>query len=222
MSPDPLPAVAERASPLWLWLYGNGNIWGSIAGLFGVGLLFAGVIGTGWLAIVAGLYAIGAVAAPRTRMPDFSLPGGFTPAQLQARLDDMLAALKPAAGADVMMRMQSIRDQALGLMPKLDTQAMTAEDRYSFIELLSRYLPETLANYLKLPPLYRRYHALRDNRTAEQLLHEQVTVLDGQLAAMTERVFRADAQDLLVQGRFLQDKFKRGDLLDALRDGAKP
>lgn len=214
-------ATQRPVSRVWMWLYGDANLWGSAAGLAGVALFFAGLIGPGWLAIVAGLYAIGAVAAPRRRAPDFSLPGGFTVEDAARRFDEMLAALKAAAGAEVLERLASIREHALALLPKQASLALTEEDRYTLRELLARYLPETLANYFKLPPLYRRYHPVREGKTAEKLLAEQLGVLDGQLDSMMDRVFRAEAQDLLTQGRFLEDKFKRPDLIDHRTTGER-
>lgn len=223
MKPTTPALLALPAQPgrFWLWLYGNGNLLGSIAGLFGMGLFFAGFIGPGWFGIVAGLYGIGMVAAPQPKAQNFTLEGRFTIEDAQAQLDRMLTALKPAVEAKTWEQLQSICEHALTLFPKQDSLALNDEDRYTLRETIARYLPETLANYLKLPPLYRRYHAVRDGKTAEALLGEQLTTLDAGLKDMMDRVFRAEAQDMLTQGRFLEGKFKRPDLLQTLSDGDK-
>lgn len=217
-TPEPLapPAKPDR---FWLWLYGNGNLWGSIAGLAGMAAFFGGLIGPGWWAIVAGLYGIGLVAAPAPKAQNFTLEGRFTLADAQAQLDRMLAAIKPTVDAKVYAQLQAVCEHALTLFPKQDSLALNDEDRYMLRETIARYLPETLANYLKLPPLYRRYHAVRDGKTAEALLGEQLGTLDVGLKDMMDRVFRAEAQDLLTQGRFLEGKFKRPDLLQTLSGG---
>lgn len=219
-TPEPVatPAAPDR---FWLWLYGNGNLWGSVAGLVGMGLFFAGLIGPGWWAIVGGLYSVGLVAAPQPKAQNFTLAGRFTLAEAQAQLDRMLAALKPAVETKTYEQLQAVCEHALTLFPKQDSLALTDEDRYTLRETIARYLPETLANYLKLPPLYRRYHAVRDGKTAEVLLSEQLTTLDAGLKEMMDRVFRAEAQDLLTQGRFLEGKFNRPDLLQTLNSGEK-
>lgn len=206
----PAPAAGER---LWLWLYSDANVWGSLAGLGGVGLLFAGLIGPGWLAIVAGLYGIGALAAPRPRAPNFALSGSFSLDEARRHLADIVARLRGVAGAEVIAVLEQVCERLLALLPKQDSLALSEDDRHSLRETLARYLPETLANYLKLPPLYRRYHVLRDGKTAEKLLAEQLGVIDQQLRQLMDRVYRAEAQDMLSQGRFLDDKFKRPDLL---------
>jgi hypothetical protein len=46
---------------LLLALYGTANIAGCALALLGPALLFAGVIGPGWLLITAGLYGVGAL-----------------------------------------------------------------------------------------------------------------------------------------------------------------
>lgn len=219
-TPDP-HQLPQSPSRFWLWVYGNRNLWGSVAGLFGMGLFFSGVIGPGWLLIVAGLYAIAALAAPTPKAQTFTLEARYTLADAQAHLDRMLAALKPAVEAKTYAQLQSLCEHALTLFPKQDSMALTDEDRYTLRETLARYLPETLANYLKLPPLYRRYHAVRDGKSAEALLSEQLATLDVGLRDMMDRVFRAEAQDMLTQGRFLEDKFKRPDLLQALNSNLK-
>lgn len=216
------PPTPEPPDRFWLWLYGNGNLWGSVAGLGGMGLFFAGLIGPGWLAIVAGLYAVGAIAAPKPKVQTFTLESRFTLEDARAHLERMLAALKPAVDVKVYAQLQAICEHALTLFPKQDSMALTDEDRYTLRETLARYLPETLGNYLKLPPLYRRYHAVRDGKTAEALLSDQLTTLDAGLTDMTDRVFRAEAQDMLTQGRFLNDKFKRPDLLETLNTPGQP
>ena len=207
------PAPADH---FWMWLYGNGNLWGSIAGLAGMAAFFGGLIGPGWLAIVAGLYGIGLIAAPKPKAQNFTLEGRFTREDAQTQLDRMLAALQPAVAAKTWEQLRAICEHALTLFPKQDSLALNDEDRHTLRETIARYLPETLANYLKLPPLYRRYHAVRDGKTAEALLSEQLATLDAGLKDMMDRVFRAEAQDMLTQGRFLEGKFKRPELLPVM------
>lgn len=215
-------AQAEAPDRFWLWLYGNGNLWGSVAGLGGMALFFAGLIGPGWWAIVGGLYGIGLIAAPKPREQNFTLEGPFTLDDAREQLDRMLEALKPAVDAKIHEQLQTIAEHALAVFPQRDSMALNDEDRYTLRETVARYLPETLAHYLKLPPLYRRYHAVRDGKTAETLLSEQLAVLDAGLKDMMDRIYRAEAQDMLAQGRFLEGKFKRPDLLKVMKDSSTP
>lgn len=218
-------APTEQGLPaargFWVYVYSNANVWGSLAGLGGVAMMFAGLIGPGWLAIVAGLYGIGALAAPKPRAPDFHAPAGLNEEAVARHLDEVIAAAKGANANEASELLVSIKAQVLSLLPKLDSPALTEEDRFILRETLGRYLPDTLANYLKLPPLYRHYHVVRDGKTAERLLREQVAVIDTQMKSMVERVFRAEAQGMLAHGRFLEDKFQKTDLIQALSSGGK-
>lgn len=223
--PSGMPAPLSSPAPtnrVWLWLYSSANVWGSLAGLCGVGLFFAGVIGPFWLAIVAGLYAIGAVAAPRPRRVEFALGSDYSLEDLQRHLDAMLAALKDDASESTLSALQSIRDHALTLLPQLRSEALTEDDRYTVRQTVARYLPDSIANYLRLPKLYRRYHVVRGGKTAEALLQDQLGLMDGQLAKIAERLYQAEAQAMVVQGRFLEDKFRKPDLIGGSAGDARP
>jgi hypothetical protein len=69
------------------------------------------------------------------------------------------------------------------------------------------YLPTTLSTYLGLPPAYRRFHAVRDGKTAHDLLLEQLRLLDGKMKEIVANMHSNDAQALLANGRFLEEKF---------------
>jgi hypothetical protein len=69
------------------------------------------------------------------------------------------------------------------------------------------YLPETLNEYLRLPPSLARTEALHGENTAEDTLNEQLTLLDTTLHDLAKSLFEKDATGLLVHGRFLREKF---------------
>jgi len=54
---------------------------------------------------------------------------------------------------------------------------------------------------------------LREGKTAQQLLTEQLQLLDEQLQQVVAHVANADAQALLANGRFLEAKFRQPDFL---------
>ena len=69
------------------------------------------------------------------------------------------------------------------------------------------YLPDTLNEYLRLPPSLARTEALHGESTAEDTLNEQLTLLDTTLHDLAKSLFEKDATGLLVHGRFLKEKF---------------
>jgi hypothetical protein len=70
-----------------------------------------------------------------------------------------------------------------------------------------RYLPDTLAAYLRLPKFYAQMQTLADGRTATQTLVEQLGVLDSSLKEIAKSAFAGDAEALVSNGKFLQNKF---------------
>lgn len=51
------------------------------------------------------------------------------------------------------------------------------------------------------------------SKTARQLLSEQLAVLDEQMQQIVHHAARGDAQALLANGQFLQQRFRQADFL---------
>src|SRR5262245_32386556 len=131
------------------------------------------------------------------------------------RLDGMIVRARPALPADLVKRLDSIRSSIGEVLPRLSIDTSASDDLYLVRETVLRYLPETLANYMALPPLFRTMHALNGGKTARELLGDQLDVLDVQMREVVGNVARGDAEALLTNGRFLEAKFARRDFLGA-------
>jgi len=88
-----------------------------------------------------------------------------------------------------------------------DRGVISAKDSFTVVETVRRYLPDTLAAYLRLPRLYARVQTLGDGRTASQILLDQLTMLDSSLKDVAKSAFAGDAEALVTNGKFLQAKF---------------
>ena len=77
---------------------------------------------------------------------------------------------------------------------------------------MTDYLPSTLQAYLNLPRAYATVHRFSDGRTAAQVLIDQLTLLDKKLGDVADAVNKNDADALLANGRFLEDRFGGSDL----------
>jgi hypothetical protein len=198
-----------------LYVYSTRNIVATSLALLGPALLFAGVIRDYWLVITSGLYAAGLLLTPSVKMLDIDLTQALSTDALMSRLDRVIARARPALPAELAKRLDSIRTSIGEVLPRLATQMSASDDLYLVRETVLRYLPETLANYLALPPLFRTTHALRDGKTARELLGDQLGVLDAQMREVVANVAQGDAQALLTNGRFLEAKFARRDFLGA-------
>jgi hypothetical protein len=201
---------------LLLFLYGNANIMACALALLGPMLLFVGVIGPGWLFITAGLYVTGWVLGSMGRgapVIERQIADSLSVEQTLQRLDDLVAQARPHLTADMNGHLASVRSSATEVLPRLVGARSFDSNLFTVRETVLRYLPETLANYVALPPVFRTTHALHNGKTARQLLGEQLKLLDDKLREIVANVASADAQALLANGQFLQAKFKQADFL---------
>ncbi|HYN58189.1 MAG TPA: hypothetical protein VET87_01375 [Rubrivivax sp.] len=204
---------------LLLFLYGNANIAACGLALLGPLLLFAGVIGPGWLFITAGLYCAGWVMGRMGWMGrgapaiERQIADSLGVEQTLQRLDQLVAQARPHLTADMNGHLESVRSSAAEVLPRLVGAKSFDNDLFTVRETVLRYLPETLANYVALPPVFRTAHTLQGGKTARQLLGEQLSLLDEKLREIVANVASADAQALLANGHFLQAKFRQPDFL---------
>ena len=69
------------------------------------------------------------------------------------------------------------------------------------------FLPDTLEAYLKIQGPFFVSEPVRDKKTAEDLLGEQLELLDHTLEGYSKALHDRDARALLIQGHFLREKF---------------
>ena len=201
---------------LLLFMYSNGNIAGCALALMGPALLFAGVIGPGWGFITAGLYAAGWAAGwAGRRAPEIErrIEDSLSGEQTLEHLDKLVSQVQPLLTADMQQQLASVRTSVAEVLPRLVGARSHDADLFTVRETVLRYLPETLANYVALPPVFRNSHVLKDGKTARQLLAEQLALLASKMREIVANVAGADAQALLANGKFLEMKFQQPDFL---------
>lgn len=207
--------AAQRSLKLraLLFLYGSGNILGCALALAGPALLFAGVIDHGWLLITAGLYVAGLLLGRRQPELERAIEDSLSYEQTMQRLDEVIAHASPHLPDEVRQSLASIRASVAEVLPRLRDTGLHSEDLFTVRQTVLRYLPETLANYVALPPAFRASHALHDGKTARQLLAEQLALLETQMREIVANAARQDAQALIANGHFLEEKFRQPDFL---------
>jgi len=197
-----------------LFLYGNKNIAGSLAALAALSLFFGGVIHLFWFEIVLGAYGIGFLAMPSSRAFESSISAQMSATEIQAALDSLKHDIAGRVPKEVSTLVDSISQSIIAILPTLAKDGNTGDQNtYTIRQTALQYLPETLKNYLNLPPAFRNLYPVQDGKTATQLLVEQLTLLDGKMKEIVNNYLSNDSQALVANGRFLADKFKTQDFL---------
>lgn len=192
-----------------LFFYGNANLLGCALALLGPALLFAGVIDRGWLLITAGLYGAGFLLAPRPRRFEQGLVQRLSHEQTLERLDELVLQAKPQLAAEQQQHLQAVRDSVAEMLPRLAGDGLHDDTLFTVRETVFSYLPQTLQNYLALPPAFRATQLLADGKTARQLLDEQLRLLDAKMRELLANLVSRDAAALQANGKFLQSRFQQ-------------
>ena len=196
-----------------LYIYSNKNIVGSALGLAGLLIYFVGFIDRFWLLIVVGLYFIGVLATPRSPTYQLQLRKQLTADEIRYGLNELVRKIRSKVPDDILTRVESIKTTIFEILPYILDLDSADHDVYTIRQTALDYLPETLENYLNLPPAYRNIHPIKDGKNAKQLLIEQLDLLDRSMNEIADDFYRNDTQQLLVHGRFLADRFKEPGLL---------
>ncbi len=196
---------------LLLYLYSTPNIVGSVLGLSGMGLFFAGLIEQFWLLIVIGMYAVGAVGWPRQKRVELETETGLQLNELKPALDKLFKSVRRNLTADVVAKLSSVVELLSYTIEKSADASVASNTFHVVSNMVTNYLPNTLQSYLNLPPAYRRMHVVKGNKTAKDLLIDQLTILEEEMKILVEDLHKQDVKDMVAHGQFLQTKFKTPD-----------
>lgn len=190
---------------LLIFLYSTGNLLGCCLALISLSLFFGNIIRDWWLGITIGMYIAGVLLVPGQKGIAAQLPTE-TP-DLLTSLDRLIAASRKRLPAEAQTRLANIRSLLTELTPKMTTDSMAMTQNIAITNAITRDLPATLNNYLKLPSAFANLHPVDGQKTCKVLLLEQLELLDTQLSKLAENVFKQDAEALLLNGQFLKEKF---------------
>jgi hypothetical protein len=117
----------------------------------------------------------------------------------------------PGLPKEAVALLRSIEATLHELLPRLkalrELGVISPRDSFTVVETVRRYLPDTLGAYLRLPRLYANMQPLAHGKTASQSLLYQLHVLDNSLKVIAQSAFEGDAQKLVSNGQFLQNRF---------------
>lgn len=209
---------------LWLFLYGYPNMAGALAGLAGLGLYFLDVIGPGWPLIVLGLYALGWLLAWQLAPSGghLEIAREVHASALLEELERIIRQVGRRLPKEALARLHGLRDTLAELLPRLTGSPIFSQEAHSLERTVRDYLPATLENYLRLPPMFARAHVLEHGKTAQAMLLEQLGLLNERMSAMLADALAQDARRLADNGRFLEQKFRPQDFLGLKAAADKP
>jgi hypothetical protein len=199
---------AWRHKRAWLlYLYGGQNISGCLFALAGLGLFFTGYITDGWFPIVIGLYAAGWLLMWRGKSAiDISFGDEVSTEDMLHCIDELIRASKSRLPAEGLDHLRKIRQTIADVMPRLLSDPALSACVVALKNAVTRDLPGTINNYLRLPAVFASLHVVDKGKTCRQLLLEQLSLLHGQLQKTVESIYRNDAEALIVNGLFLEEK----------------
>ena len=176
---------------------------GSMVAGFFIPLGTTGVMIALGLIVAALLLIVLLPSEPRVRTQALaSVPLPALPLQTEIWLDNQRKAL-PAPAVTLA---DSIGVKLETLAPQLERLGEQKPAAQEIRKLLSDHLPELVTGYESIPASLRREE--RNGRVPEQQLVEGLTVIDGELARISETLASGDIDKLAVQNRFLELKYQ--------------
>lgn len=206
----------ERARSRKTALRRGGRIaWAGLAILlaaFIVGLIVPlGTTGVMIAALLFVLAALGIMLVPGERFPDAAALPTTALAQLPLRTENWLAGQRAMLPAPAQRLADGIGVKLEALAPQLQSLDEREPAAAEIRRLIADELPELVKGYGRVPDALRRVDT--DGMMPERQLVEGLSVVDGELARMSEQLARGDLEKLATQGKYLELKYQ-GDPLD--------
>ncbi|WP_171939122.1 hypothetical protein [Herbaspirillum rubrisubalbicans] len=191
-----------------LFLYSTRNLAGCVLALIGLGCFFAGFINDWWYAIVVAMYVAGWLAAPQDRELNLQILQQEHENQMRETIDQLLTQAGSRLPKEAIQKLKKMGETIEDLVPKIQAGQVTMQHSIVLINAVTRDLPQTVRNYLQLPPAFAAVHTVEGGKTCKQLLLDQLDILGNQLVKLTELINKDDAEALIKNGKFLQEKFQ--------------
>ena len=191
---------------LLLFLYSTPNIVACIWGLIGLVTFFI-LRNPILIGIVPALYICGYLIAPKTEVLHNQYSRELSGRDLQTMLEDLIKKISKRVAQPELTKVINIKDNILMLLPRLNEINSGDYDLHVVKQTVTDYLPEMLTTYLELPPAFAKMHKMRNGKTSQEVLIEQLSILNEQIEKIIISVNSKDADALIAQGEFLKSKF---------------
>jgi len=130
---------------------------------------------------------------------------------------DLIAALEATEAAvaggqvpaPVASRVRRITRTVRDTLPRVRNLGLGSAEAYALTATATTYLPEALEAYTRLPRQWADSRPVEGGLTSLMLLIDTLDLLASSMESIFDAAVRVDANALVVQGRFLQEKFGR-------------
>jgi len=201
-------AISNR-SRFVRWAYSTKNILGCGLAVVGPGLGIAGVVNPIFgIALAPALYFVGVLVAPSKKPVD--LAGGIDPKDAIRSLDQIQHRIKGRVPQDIAALVARIASCINDSLARASALGEGSADVFGLVRTATDYLPTALQTYLDLPRNYADHHIVSDKKTALDLLRDQLQLIADKMDEIADAVNRADTDKLVAHGRFLAEKFGKG------------
>ena len=201
--------LAQRALR---FLVSRKNIGATFLGLIGVALLALGITG-GVLGIglIVGLYAAGYLLIPREKGVTLTLFDESDSRQIREGLNELIHSIRFRVSPDVEGAVEDVVRSIILTLPPEEQKGFSAIDPTVMLirQTALHYVPKLLDDYLAIPRMYAERVAISDGKTAKDVLIEQLRVIEEKMKETYLAMYRSDADRLLANARFLQERFQR-------------
>ncbi len=144
----------------------------------------------------------------RERADDASAPRVPTSQDLLLAIDAVERLARDGdAPAAVRSRLGRVARVVRDTVPRLSSLGRGSPQAYSVMATATNYLPDAIGGYLRLPRDWADRRPVDRGRTSLMILIDQLDLLGATMDKVYDAVCRADAEALVVHGRFLEEKF---------------
>lgn len=200
------------------WLYSQKNIVGCGSALTIAILYLLGIIDNFWWAIMIGFYIAGYVLTPKEKTTVFIHSASESLVDYKGFLDRLYKNSISQLPKDCGEKLNSIRITAHELIDFLEKDNTSIkgfnENIFKVKKIFDQYLPNLINRYVKLPKRYVENVVLANNKTTQQMLLEQLTILDEQVTKIAYAMYENDTIALQAHGKLLQQKFENEDYFE--------
>ena len=187
------------------------RVFGAVLAIFIAMFIIGLILPIGTTGVMIGvllmvLAALGIVMMPGEGLPDAAALPTTALAQLPLKTETWLASQRPMLPAPAQRLSDGIGLKLEALAPQLQTLGENEPAAAEIRRLIADELPELVRGYGRVPEALRR--ANTDGLIPEKQLVDGLSVVDSELARMSEQLARGDLEKLATQGKYLELKYQ--------------